>query len=187
MNQAADNAKEQFKHLKTASGSQDPQVRAAAAAWLGALHTQEAAKQLLKMAKTETDEQVSVQIATGLAKNRAYTMESAAKELRRSHRTPQSATYALALGFMTGNAVETLRQGLASKTENVRVNSARACAYMAGVLANPDAFAYSSDRAFDTGLLKSLIPALNIMEKTGTDDEKLYAGNALRQIEKLME
>lgn len=187
MNQAADDAKELLKTLKTAAANQDPQVRSAAAAWLGALHTQDAAKQLLKMAKTETDEQVSVQIATGLAKNRALTQDAVAKELRRKYQTPQAATYALALGFMTGNAVETLRQGLLSKTQNVRINSARAAAYMAGVLSNPDAFAYSSDRTFDTGLLKSLIPALGVMAKTGSDDEKLYAENALRQIEKLME
>lgn len=188
MNQIADDAKEQFKYLKTASSAvQDPQLRAAAAAWLGTLHTQDAAKQLLKMAKTEEDAQASAQIATGLAKNRDLTLAAAAKELRRDFNSPAASTYALALGFMTGNAVDTLRQGLASKNANTRINSARACAYMAGVLSNPDAFAYSSDRAFDVSLLKSLIPALTVLEKTGSDDEKRYAANALRQIEKLME
>lgn len=187
MNQTAANAKEQTKFLKTASSSEDAQLRASAAAWLGALHTPEAAKQLLKMAKTEKDAQVSTQIATGLAKNRDLTADDVAKELRRSPQTPQSATYALALGFMTGNAAETLRRGLADKNANVRANSARAAAYMAGVLSNPDAFAYTSDRAFDISLLKSLIPALNLQAKTAGGDEKIYAENALRQIEKLME
>lgn len=187
MNQTAADAKQQTKFLKTASAGGDAQLRAAAAAWLGTLHTQDAAKQLLKMAKTEKDPQVTAQIATGLAKNREATMAAAVKELRRSYKTPQAATYALALGFMTGNAVESLRQGLADKNENVRINSARAAAYMAGVLSNPDAFAYTSDRAFDTGLLKSLIPALALRAKAGSAAEQQHAQNALRQIEKLME
>lgn len=187
MNQTAKDAKQQIKFLKTAADDNDAQVRAAAAAWLGVLHTQEAAKQLLKMAKTEKDTQVTVQIATGLAKNREATMQSAIKELRRNYNTPQAATYALALGFMTGNAVEGLRQGLADKNENVRINSARAAAYMASVLSNPDAFIYSSDRAFDTSLLKSLIPTLTLRAQTGTAAEKIHAENALIQIEKLME
>lgn len=187
MNQISDGAKEQFKLLKTAAANQDAQLRAAAAAWLGTLHTQDAAKQLLKMAKTESDAQVSTQIATGLAKNRDLTLASAAKELRRDFNSPAASTYALALGFMTGNAVDSLRRGLADKNENTRINSARACAYMAGVLSNPDAFAYSSDRAFDVSLLKSLIPALGLLSQTGSDDEKRYADNALTQIEKLME
>lgn len=187
MNQTAKDAQAQTKFLKEASASQDAQLRAAAAAWLGALHTQEGAKLLLKMAKTEKDAQVSAPIATGLAKNRDLTMESVVKELRRSPQSAQSATYALALGFMTGNAVDALRKGLADKNANVRANSARAAAYMAGVLSNPDAFAYTSDRAFDISLLKSLIPALNLRAKTASGDEKIYAENALRQIEKLME
>lgn len=187
LNQISGDAKEQFKHLKTASSADDAQVRAAAAAWLGALHTPEAAKQLLKMAKTEKDAQASAQIATGLAKNRDLTLEETAKELRRDPASAPAATYSLALGFMTGNAVETLRAGLASKNKNTRANSARACAYMAGVLSNPDAFAYTSDRAFDATLLKSLIPALTVQAKTGEGDEKTHAENALRQIEKLME
>lgn len=187
MNQIAQDSAQQTKFLKTASAAQDAQLRAAAAAWLGALHTQDAAKQLLKMAKTEKDSQVTVQIATGLAKNREATLDAAVKELRRNYNTPQSATYALALGFMTGNAVNALRQGLADKSENVRINSARAAAYMAGVLSNPDAFAYSSDRTFDISLLKSLIPALTLRAKTGSAAEKTHAENALRQIEKLME
>lgn len=187
MNQTAQDAKQQTKFLKTASTDKDAQLRAAAAAWLGTLHTQEAAKQLLKMAKTEKDAQVTVQIATGLAKNREATMASAIKELRRNYNTPQAATYALALGFMTGNAVDALRQGLADKNENVRINSARAAAYMASVLSNPDAFTYSSDRTFDISLLKSLIPALTLRAKTGSEAEKTHAENALSQIEKLME
>ncbi|MDD7579083.1 MAG: HEAT repeat domain-containing protein [Elusimicrobia bacterium] len=187
MNQLATDAKQQAKFLKTASTAEDAQLRAAAAAWLGTLHTQDAAKQLLKMAKTEKDPQVATQIATGLAKNREATLDDAVKELRRNYNTPQAATYALALGFMTGNAVDALRRGLADKNENVRINSARAAAYMAGVLSNPDAFTYSSDRTFDIGLLKSLIPALTLRAKTGSDAEKIHAENALRQIEKLME
>ncbi len=187
MNQIAADSAQQTKFLKTAASSADAQQRAAAAAWLGTLHTPQAVKQLLKMAKTEKDAQASAQIATALAKNREATLDSAAKELRRDYNTPQAATFALALGFMTGNAADALRRGLADKNENVRINSARAAAYMAGVLSNPDAFAYSSDRAFDVGLLKSLIPALTLRAKTGSDAEKIHAENALRQIEKLME
>ena len=187
MNQTAQDARAQTKILKEVSSSTDAQIRAAAAAWLGALHTPEGAKLLLKMAKTEKDSQVSAQIATGLAKNRGLTMKSVIKELRRSPQSEQSATYALALGFMTGNAADALRKGLEDKNANVRANSARAAAYMAGVLSNPDAFAYTSDRAFDISLLKSLIPILNLQAKTASGDEKIYAENALRQIEKLME
>ena len=106
--------------------------------------------------------------------------------MRKNYADPSSATYALALGFMTGNAAETIRQGLQSTHKNERINSARAAAYMAGVLSNPDAFNYTSDRAFDTGLLKSMIPQLKVLAKTGDDSVKIYAENALRQIEKLM-
>ena len=186
MNLLTDSPKQLFKYLKQASASEDIQTRAAAAAWLGNLHTKEAAKQLLKMAKTESEAEVQTQIATGLALNITYTLSEVAKGLQKDYKHPSSATYALALGFMTGNAADTIRQGLTSTNLNERINSARAAAYMAGVLSTPDAFNYSSDRAFDTGLLKSMIPQLNILAKTGEDSVKIYAENALRQIEKLM-
>ncbi|OUO56484.1 HEAT repeat domain-containing protein [Candidatus Avelusimicrobium gallicola] len=186
MNRLADNSKQLLKYLKQASSSADAATRAAAATWLGSLHSEDAAKQLLKMAKTETDSSVQTQIAIGLALNRSYTQEETAKGLRKNYTDPSSATYALALGFMTGNAAETIRQGLQSAHKNERINSARAAAYMAGVLSNPDAFNYTSDRAFDTGLLKSMIPQLKLLAKTGDDSVKIYAENALRQIEKLM-
>ncbi len=186
MNLLTDNSKQQFKYLKQASSSPDAQTRSAAAAWLSALHTQNAAKQLLKMAKKESDPNVQTQIATGLAANRSYTLPDTAKGLRRNYNHPSSATYALALGFMTGNAIDTIRQGLNSSNQNERINSARAAAYMAGVLSNPDAFNYTSDRVFDTGLLKSLIPQLKILAATEDNSVKIYAENALRQIEKLM-
>ena len=186
LNVLTDDAKAQLKYLKQASASADDTTRAAAAAWLTTLHSEGAAKQLLKMAKTETVPSVQSQIATGLAKNRDYTLAATAKELRRDYNFPASATYALALGFMTGNAVDTVRQGLLSANKNERINAARAAAYMAGVLSNPDAFTYTSDRAFDTGLLKSLIPQLKVLAQTGDENIRIYAQNALTQIEKLM-
>lgn len=186
MNLLAKEAKDLFKYLKQSSSSQDPQTRAAAAAWLGTLHSEDAAKQLLKRAKTEDDPDVQAQLATGLAEDRAYTLETVVKGLRQDYKSPAANTYALALGFMTGNAVEPIRQALAGSNQNERINAARAAAYMAGVLSNPDAFHFTSDRAFDIGLLKSLIPQLKVLSKTGNDTLRLYADNALRQIEKLM-
>ncbi len=186
MNLLADNPKQLLKYLKQASTADNPQTRAAAASWLGTLHSEAAAKQLLKMAKTEADTEVQTQLATALAANSSYTQEDTAKGLRQDYNTPAAATYALALGFMTGNAAQTIRQGLSSSNKNERINSMRAAAYMAGVLSNPDAFNYTSDRAFDTHLLKSMIPQLKVLAKTGDDTEKIYAENALRQIEKLM-
>ena len=88
---------------------------------------------------------------------------------------------------MTGNAVEILRQNLLGSNTNAHINAARAAAYMANVLSNPDAFAYSSDRTFDIHLLKGLIAPLKVLVQSGTETEKIYAENALRQIEKLME
>ena len=143
LNVLTDDTKAQLKYLKQAASSADDNTRAAAAAWLTSLHSEGAAKQLLKMAKTETVPSVQSQIATGLAKNRAYTLAAVA-------------------------------------------NAARAAAYMAGVLSNPDAFTYTSDRAFDTGLLKSLIPQLKVLVQTGDENVRIYAQNALTQIEKLM-
>lgn len=175
------------KYLKTAATSQDPSVRAATAAWLGVLHSESAAKQLLKMAKTEQDPSVQTQLATALAKNRDYTQKSVFKELKRDYQSPTSATYALALGFMTGNAVEDIRKGLISEKENVRINALRATAYMAGVLANDDAFNYTTDRVFDIHLLKSLIAQLSLLARTGNPTVKSYAQNAMKQIEKLLE
>ena len=172
---------------KKASAAQDVSTRAAAAAWLGDQHSAQATKQLLKRTKKETDPNVSTQLATALAKNRDLALTETVAGLKQNYKTPQAATYALALGFMTGNAVDALRRGLADKNSNVRINSARAAAYMAGVLSNPDAFAYSQDRAFDTHLLKGLIAPLNALATSGTEDEQVYAKNALTQIEKLME
>lgn len=186
LNVLTDDTKAQLKYLKQAASSADDTTRAAAAAWLTSLHSEGAAKQLLKMAKTETVPSVQSQIATGLAKNRAYTLAAVAKELRRDYNSPAAATYALALGFMTGNAVDTVRKGLLSANKNERINAARAAAYMASVLSNPDAFTYTSDRAFDTGLLKSLIPQLKVLVQTGDENVRIYAQNALTQIEKLM-
>lgn len=187
LNALTDNSTQLLKYVKQASQSTDDTTRAAAVAWLGSQHSPEAAKQLLKRAKKETVSTVCTQLATALAKNRDLTLQETAQGLKQNYQTPQSATYALALGFMTGNAADILRHGLIDKNTNVRINSARAAAYMAGVLANPDAFAYSQDRVFDIHLLKGLIAPLTALAASGSETERLYAQNALTQIEKLME
>ena len=176
-----------LKTLKKAAASADPQVRAAAATWLGTLHLQDSAKQLLKMAKKETDASAQAAIATALATQREYTLPQVSKGLSKKFTSPYANTCALALGFMTGNAIDAVRKNLTSTNTHARINASRAAAYMANILANPDAFAYSSDRVFDIHLLKGLIAPLKALETSGTDDEKTYAANALRQIEKLME
>lgn len=187
MNVLNGSEKTPFKALKQASASTDEQIRAAAATWLGTLHTPNSAKQLLKMAKKETASSVQAAIATGLASQRENTLAEVTAGLRKKHTTPYANTCALALGFMTGNAIDALRQNLLSTNTQAHINAARAAAYMANVLSNPDAFAYSSDRAFDIHLLKSLIAPLKALANSGTPDEQTYAQNALRQIEKLME
>ena len=53
LNVLTDDTKAQLKYLKQAASSADDNTRAAAAAWLTSLHSEGAAKQLLKMAKTE--------------------------------------------------------------------------------------------------------------------------------------
>ena len=176
-----------FTTVKKAAGSSDKQVRAAAATWLAKHHSSQAAQQLLKIAKKEKEPEVQAAIANGLAAQREYTLETVEKALQRKYTSPYATTCALALGFMTGNGVTTVRQHLAHKNVHARINAARAAAYMASVLSNPEAFAYSSDRVFDIHLLKGLIPALTTLEQTGSGTEKTYATNALRQIEKLME
>lgn len=173
--------------LKKAAVSADPQIRAAAATWLGKLHTQSSAKQLLKMSKKETDSSAQAAIATALAAQREYTLPHVTKALRKNFNSPYANTNALALGFMTGNGIDAVRKNLLGNNVNARINAARAAAYMANILANPDAFAYSSDRVFDIHLLKGLIAPLKALETSGNKDEKTYAANALRQIEKLME
>ncbi len=179
-------ASAQFKLIKNAAQSKDAQTRAAAAMWLGMLHTTKANQQLVKMAKTETNSSVQTQLATALALNQNVTLPETVKGLKKDYESAQSATYALTLGFMTGNAISSLRQTILSKNKNERINTLRALAYMANVLSNPDAFAYSNDRTFDAGLLKSFIPQVNIISKTGDAVERTYADNALLQFEKLM-
>ena len=186
MHLLANTPQEELKFLKKSSTAKEPQTRAAAAMWLGSLHTPQAAQQLLKMAKTEEDASVQTQIATALALNQDNTLPQALKGLKKKYTTAPATTYALALGFMTGNAIPSLRQTLISKNKNERINTVRALAYMAGVLSNKDAFAYSNDRAFDTGLLKSFIPQLTLLSKTGDEEERTYANNTLQQFEKLM-
>lgn len=186
MNLLADNEKDTLNYLKDASKSADGQVRAAAAEWLGDLQTQNAAKQLLKMAKTEQDQQTISAIASALAKNKQWTLQDTVKGLKTRYTQPQAATYALALGFMTGSAIEPVKQGLADDNINIRINAARAAAYMAGVLASTDAGLYTDDKAFDITLLKGLIPQLNAMARRDKSSVQAYAENALKQIAKLM-
>ena len=186
MNLLAKDEKQTLKYLKEAAKAQDPQVRAAAAQWLGDLQNETAAKQLLKMAKTEKDQQTATAIASSLAKNSQWTLEAVSKGLKARYTEPQAATYALALGFMTGRAVDVIKQNLNDKNENVRINSIRAAAYMAGVLGSKDAALYTNDRRFDITLLKGLIPQLTLMAKTDKTSVKAYAENALKQIAKLM-
>ncbi len=179
--------KNPLKTLQKVSSSDDEQVRAAAAAWLGSLHSAASAKQLLKMAKKESAPDVQAAIATGLAAQREDTLATVSQGLRKNYTSPYANTCALALGFMTGNGIDTVRKNLTSTHKNAPINAARAAAYMANVLSNPNAFAYSSDRAFDIHLLKGLIAPLKALEKSGNEAEKEYAAHALLQIEKLME
>ncbi len=186
MNLIADDEKEMLKYLKDASKSADSQVRSSAAEWLGDLQTENAAKQLLKMAKSEQDQQAISAIASALAKNKQWTLQDTVNGLKTRYTQPQAATYALALGFMAGSALEPIKQGLSDDNVNIRINSARAAAYMAGVLASPDANLYTLDKAFDIMLLKGLIPQLNAMAKRDKASAQAYAENALKQIAKLM-
>lgn len=186
MNLLAKTDKAQLAFLKKAAKNQDPQIRAAAAAWLGTLHTQAAVQILLKRAAAEQDSSVQTQLATALAKTPDLTLTPVAKGLKTAYQKPACTTYTLALAFMTGNSIDALKTALASTDENQRINALRACAYMAGVLSNPEAFNYSTDRAFDTRLLKGLIAPISALSKNGTPAEQPYAQNALTQLEKLM-
>lgn len=186
MNLLADDEKETLKYLKDASKSEDGQVRAAAAEWLGDLQSPNAAKQLLKMAKSEQDQQAISAIASALAKNKQWTLQDTVKGLKTRYTQPQAATYALALGFMAGSALEQIKQGLSDENLNIRINSARAAAYMAGVLASPSANQYTLDKPFDIMLLKGLIPQLNAMAKRDNASAQAYAESALKQIAKLI-
>lgn len=186
MSLMAGNEKQEIAYLKQAAASENALTRSSSARWLGTLVNPAAAKQLLKMAKTEQESAVQTQLAMALANLREQTFTDVVKGLKTDYNSPVSATYALALGFMTGHAVDALRVALTNQaSRNIRINALRACAYMAGVLSNPDAFNYTSDRAFDAGLLKTLIPQIKAYANAG-GEEAPYAQNALRQLEKLM-
>ena len=185
MNLISSDDKQTLRYLKTAAQSDQAQIRAAAAAWLGDMQTPAASKQLLKMAKTETETETSAAIAQALAKNQTETLSKTVKGLKTAYTTQPAATYALALGFMTGNAIEPIRQALTDKNINTRINAARAATYMAGVLNSEQAMLYSNDPVFDIRLLKSLIPLLSALALSQNEQEKLFAQNALTQIAKL--
>ncbi len=186
MNLVATTPSEQLSFLKKAAADPDPETRAAAAAWLGTLHSKEAVKILLQCAKKEIIPTVQTQLATALAKTPDLSLTDVAKGLKTKYTKETSATYALALGFMTGNGIDTLKTSLSSKNQNQRINALRAAAYMAGVLSTPDAFTYSTERTFDTHLLKGLIAPISGLAQQGTEKEKTYAQHALVQIEKLL-
>ncbi len=186
MNLVADSAREQLIFLKKASADPDPEIRAAAAAWLGTLHSTDAVKVLLKRAKQETESSVQTQLAVALAKTPDLSLTEVSKGLKTNYTKETAATYALALGFMTGNSVDTLKTALSSKNQNQRINALRAAAYMAGVLSTPEAFTYSTERTFDTRLLKGLIAPISSLSQQGTEKEQPYAQHALVQIEKLL-
>ena len=185
MNLLSSSQKQTFKYIKAASQSSDSQVRAAAASWLADLQTQEAAKQLLNMAKTENTPEVMSAIATALAKNRAWTLDEIAKKLSTNYRTSAATIYTLALGFMPGYSIDILKQNLTGNKINARINAARASAYMAGVLGSQQADIYTQDKTFDISLLKGLIPALSTLARQGNPTEQEYAQTALTQIAKL--
>ena len=185
MNLISNGDKQTVKYLKQAALSSNVKVRAAAAEWLGDLQTKEAAKFLLKRAKKELESEAGSAVALALAKNSGYTLEETLKNLRQDYDTPQANTYALALGFMTGNAINGVKQGLEAKDTNTQINAARAAAYMAGVLASPQAGEYSNDPDFDKNLLKTLVPQLSILSKRGGNAAKIYADTALYQMSKL--
>ncbi len=186
MNLISKDEKQTFKYLKETSRSDVAQVRAATASWLGQLQTEKAAKQLLKMAKNELDPQAANALAVALSQNKNWTLDECAKALKTRYTAQQSSTYALALGFMTGHAIDTIKKGLLNPDVNIRINSARAAAYMAAVLSSPQANQYTQDKEFDITLLKSLIPALSAMVKRDQSNVKVYADNALKQMAKLI-
>lgn len=186
MNALASSPSDAFKYIRKASQSQDEQIRAAAANWLGDLRSKDAVKTLLKMAKKETQAQVSSAIAVALAKNKEQTLTECVKNLNRNYTTTQANTYALALGFMTGSAIDAIKQGLLDEKINVRINAARAASYMANVLGSDQADLFSTDKAFDIHLLKGLSPRLSAIIKTDNPSVKVYADNALKQIAKLI-
>lgn len=185
MNLLAPKEKKVFHYLKAATEADQAQVRAAAATWLGDLQTQKAAALLLNMAKKEVNTEVSTALAIALAKNRSWTLETLVKRMNTHYTAQPATTYSLALGFMPGYAIEPIRKGLQSPNINTRINAARAAAYMAGVLASPDASLYSTDKDFDINLLKGLIAQLSSLAKRDEDSVKVYADNALTQIAKL--
>ncbi len=184
MNLLCANEKQTLTYLKAAAACEQAPVRAAAAAWLGDLQTPQAAKQLLKMAKKETDTEARNALAVALAKNRPDTLQAVTAGLKTAYTAPAATTYTLALGFMTGYAVEPIKQSLTDKEVNVRINAARAAAYMAGVLASEQAAHYSTDPAFDAQLAKGLIPLLSTVARTDKPAQP-YAENALKQLVKL--
>ena len=185
MNFISANDKQTLRYLKSAAQSDQPQLRGAAAAWLGDLQDKSAAKELLKMAKSETNPEAAAAIAQALAKNQQWTLDTLVKGLKTTYTAPAATTYALALGFMTGNAIEPIKQSLTNKNINVRINAARAAAYMAGVLGSDQAYVYTNDRNLDILLLKGLIASIAVLSNSQNQDEKIIALNALTQIAKL--
>lgn len=185
MNLTSSSEKQTFQILKAAAQSERAPVRAAAATWLGDLQTQKAAAYLLKMAKRETDDQVIAAIARSLAQNRTWTLPALTSLLKTNYTHSSTATYSLALGFMTGNAVDTIKQGLAQTNPNIKINAARSAAYMAHVLASPDAARYSTDPVFDAHLLKALLLQLTVLSSSSNLAVQKYAQNAVQQIAKL--
>jgi len=185
MNLIAKNDKQMLSYLKSASAKESSSLRASAVTWLGDLQNPVAVKQIVKRAKKETDQEVISALATSLAKNQQETLPEVLKGLKTDYTSAPSATYALALGFMTGNVIEPIKQRLTDKNLNIRINAARAAAYMAGVLASPQAGLYTTDKQFDTQLLKGLIPLLTAMSRSDESTVRPYADNALKQISKL--
>ena len=67
----------------------------------------------------------------------------------------------------------------------MRINAARAAAYMAGVLNSKESYLYTKDKTFDIQLLKSLIPLLNSMSRQDSVAVIPHAQHALKQITQL--
>lgn len=183
MNLIAANDNQTLHYLKNAANSTQTSLCSAAAAWLADMQSKKATKQLLKMVKTQTHPDTVAAIAMALAKQ-TDVLPSLVAGLKTDYTSPAAATYALALGFMPGFAIEPIKQSLQEKNLNTRINAARAAAYMAGVLASADAGRYSTDKTFDTQLLKALIPVLSALARQDKQAEP-YAENALKQIAKL--
>lgn len=168
--------------VKNAAKSGDAFIRTSSAQFLADEHDTAA---LFNMLKKEEDSSVTAVIARGIAENAPLARAELKACLKEKPKSNYALGCTLALGFMTGDALDIVEEGLKDGNKNAVANSLRTVSVMANTLSSPDAAAFSSDVEFDKQRLKALIPTVAPLAQSKTPEIQTHADAAAKALKNI--